>query len=101
MLKILDDRPLTEISNRRLLNLKEKTLPYAFSIIHVPGRKIAGPDAASRYPTHDGEHLDLPCEPPNMVKVHYNESTAEDANITTAACFALQAVSDMVTWKMV
>ena len=101
LLKILDDRPLTEITNRRLLNLKEKTLPYAFSIIHVPGRKNAGPDAASRYPTHDGEHLDLPCEPPNMVKVHYNESTAEDANITTAACFALQAVSDMVTWEMV
>ena len=40
LLKILDDRPLTEITNRRLLNLKEKTLSYAFSIIHVPGVKI-------------------------------------------------------------
>ena len=100
LLKILDDRPLTEITNRRLLNLKEKTLSYAFSIIHVPGRKNTGPDAASRYPTHNGEHLDLPCEPPKVVKQDQIECT-DDAGITTAACFALQAVSDMVTWEMV
>ena len=100
LLKILDDRPLTEITNRRLLNLKEKTLSYAFSIVHVPGRKNTGPDAASRYPTHNGEHLDLPCEPPKVVKQVQFECT-DDAGITTAACFALQAVSDMVTWEMV
>ena len=48
---ILNDRALTEISNRRLLNLKEKTLSYDFKIIHVSGKKNVGADAASRYPS--------------------------------------------------
>ena len=37
VLKILGDRSLEDISNSRLRNLKEKTLRYRFSIIHVPG----------------------------------------------------------------
>ncbi|VDI63635.1 Hypothetical predicted protein [Mytilus galloprovincialis] len=48
LLQILNDRSLTDIDNRRLLNLKEKTVGYRFTIIHVPGRKNLGPDAASR-----------------------------------------------------
>ena len=30
--------------------MKEKTLNYNFKIVHVPGRKHAGPDALSRHP---------------------------------------------------
>ena len=48
LIGILNDRPLAEIPNRRLLNLKEKTLPFSFKVIHVSGRKNTGPDAASR-----------------------------------------------------
>merc|ERR1712237_165407 len=50
LLGILNDRSLSEISNRRLLNLKEKTLAYQFRIIHASGKRNAGADAASRYP---------------------------------------------------
>ena len=46
--RILNDRSLTEITNRRLLNLKEKTLPYNFTIQHISGAKNKGPDAVSR-----------------------------------------------------
>ena len=62
LLKILNDRSLADMQNRRLLNLKEKTLSYQFNIVHVPGN--LGPDAASRYPTGDPVRLRLPGEPP-------------------------------------
>ena len=50
--KILnDDGPLESIENPRLLRFKEKTLPYDFDIVHIPGKQNCGPDATSRYPT--------------------------------------------------
>ena len=64
LLHNLNDRSLVDIGNRRLQNLKEKTLSYQFSIAHVPGREQLGADAASRYPVGDPERLILPGEPP-------------------------------------
>ena len=51
LLQVLNDRSLTDITNRGLLNLKEKTLGYCFTIVYVPGERNLGPDAASRHPT--------------------------------------------------
>lgn len=51
LVKLLGDRSLEQIHNPRLLNLKEKTLRYKFSIKHVPGGWHVGPDALSRFPT--------------------------------------------------
>ena len=51
MIKILNDRALETIENPRLLSIKEKTLPYDYTIIHVPGKNNNAPDAMSRYPT--------------------------------------------------
>ena len=51
LLKIFGDCSLDQIGNTRLRNLKEKTLPYRFRIIHIPGIKNQTPDALSRYPT--------------------------------------------------
>ena len=51
LLKIFGDRSLDQIGNTRLRNLKEKTLPYRFRMIHIPGLKNQTPDALSRYPT--------------------------------------------------
>ena len=48
LLKILGDRKLEDIPNPRLLNLKEKTLRWHFSIIHIPGKLHIGPDTMSR-----------------------------------------------------
>ena len=96
LLQILNDRPLAEIQNRRLLNLKEKTLPFRFRIIHVSGRSNQGPDATSRYPAHKSGHLNLPCDPSKPP-----EDIAGDTNISSAACATLYSVSDVVTWDMV
>ena len=37
LVKILGDRNMEDIHNTRLLRLKEKTLPYRFTVLHRPG----------------------------------------------------------------
>ena len=59
LLRLLGDKQLEDIPNRRLLNLKEKTLRYTFNMVHVPGRLNKAADAASRYPTSTEEELQL------------------------------------------
>ena len=59
LLGVLNNRHLGDIKNERLLSLKEKTLPYRFSIIHIPGQKQKAPDANSRKPTGDAKKLPL------------------------------------------
>ena len=59
----MNDRSLSDIQNRRLENLKEKTLYYIFDIVHMPGKKHLGPDTASRYPVGHPIRLKLPGEP--------------------------------------
>ena len=59
LLKVLGDRHLEDISNPRLLNLKEKTLRYRFELVHVPGAQHKSPDAASRHPTGKEEHMEI------------------------------------------
>ena len=75
LLHVLNDRSLSDIQNRRLQNLKEKTLSYRFQIVHVPGRKHLGPDAASRFLVDHPKRLHLPGEP--------DETGFEDAPATT------------------
>ena len=64
LLGILNERCLADIENRRLRKLKEKTLSFQFKIVHMPGRKHVGPDAASRYPVGPAVRLQIPGEPP-------------------------------------
>ena len=73
LLKVLGDRKLEDIGNPRLLNLKEKTLPFRFKIIHVPGKMHKAPDATSRYPTG-------PKEPS---KLHLEDDSHEEADALT------------------
>ena len=64
LLHVFNDRSLADMENRRLQNLKEKTLSFKFDIVHIPGKEHKGPDAASRYPVGPPERLVLPGEPP-------------------------------------
>ena len=85
LLKILNDKPLTEIPNHRLLNLIEKTLPYSFIITHASGRRNSGPDAASRYPTHCwGANQSEPSDMPNS---YCSASTADETGLTSGIVF--------------
>ena len=85
--RILNDRSLTDITNRRLLNLKEKTLPYTFTIEHISGAKNKGPDAVSRYPSQTASHED--------------DNLADDIGVQTEAANTLYAASNIVSWDMV
>ena len=53
LLGILNDKSLAEIDNPRLLMLKEKTLWFRFTVIHVSGKTHLGPDYMSRQGQHD------------------------------------------------
>ena len=60
LLKVFGDRCLEDITNPRLLNLKEKTLQYRFRMVHVPGVKHAAADSVSRHPVGLQTHMTLP-----------------------------------------
>ena len=49
LLGVFNDRSL-DMPNRRLRNLKEKSLPYHFKMIHIAGLKNKTADALSRHP---------------------------------------------------
>jgi len=55
LLNIFSDRALSDIPNPRLRRLKERSLRYRFTIIHIPGAKHKVPDALSRYPVSSSE----------------------------------------------
>ena len=86
LVKILGDRTLDEIDNRRLINLKEKTMPWRFEIHHVPGRLIPAPDATSRSPHQRGKD-ETPLVEPDCI----------DASAALAAIRAVHEVDDMET----
>ena len=50
LLGILGDRDLSEVTNPRLLKLKQKTLRYRYKIQHNPGKWHRASDAVSRNP---------------------------------------------------
>ena len=52
-------RSLEDIPNARLRNLKEKTLPFRFQMVHVAGVKNKVADCLSRSPSEPAEHMDL------------------------------------------
>ena len=49
--KILGDRALDEISNPRLFRIKQRTLPWIYDIVWLPGKYNHFSDATSRNPT--------------------------------------------------
>ena len=55
LVKLFGGRSLNDIPNPRLLRLKEKTLPFSYSIKHVPGVANKGPDSLSRDPVTPAE----------------------------------------------
>ena len=58
LIKVYGDRTLDEIHNTRLFRLKQRSLPWYFDIIHVPGKMNLAPDATSRHPSHNDEDDD-------------------------------------------
>ena len=51
LVRIFGDRTLDEITNTRLFRLKQRTLPWKFTIKYLAGKSNKAADAASRHPT--------------------------------------------------
>ena len=51
LVKIFGDKALDEITNVRILRLKQRTLMWNFNVVHVPGKLIPASDATSRNPS--------------------------------------------------
>ena len=86
---ILNDRSLDSIENPRLLKLKEKTLPFDFKIVYVPGSSdaIKTADALSR----------------NAAAAGVDDQTTEDDVEDTARAFAAGQAENIesITWRKV
>ena len=55
LVKILGDRTLDEITNSRLFQLKQRTLPWRFDIMHMPGKVNHAADATRHlHAAHQG-----------------------------------------------
>jgi hypothetical protein len=54
LVKIFGDRTLDEITNTRLFRLKQRTLPWRFDIMHMPGKANHAADATSCHPSPTG-----------------------------------------------
>ena len=85
LIGLFTNRSLENMPNNRLRNLKEHTLRYRFTMMHVPGLKNRAPDALSRHPTGD----------PNPDKLHLPDDISYVS--ATTALASLQSI----TWDEV
>ena len=74
LVKILGDRTLDEISNSRIFRLKQRTLPWSFTIAHLPGKTNSAADAASRYPSASA-HMNDDAECIMAAAIHKDANT--------------------------
>ena len=56
LLGVLNDKSLQEVENPRLQRLKEQTLRFNFSLVHVPGKLHKTADATSRQPVSEADN---------------------------------------------
>ena len=101
VVKLLGDKKLEDIDNRRLVNLKEKTLPWQFTISWVPGTAIPAPDATSRQPQPQPEDEAFPIALAAIMTEEEHETDlagdTEYAAVARLRAGELQAV----TWERV
>ena len=63
LVKVLYDKAMEDITNSRMFKLKERTLPWKFSIIYRPGKLNYFADGTSRNPVEpDDDETDVECE---------------------------------------
>lgn len=58
LVKLFGDRVLDQITNSRLFSLKQRTLPWRFTIEYKPGKENNLSDATSRHPAHSNDEDD-------------------------------------------
>ena len=103
LVKLLGDRTLDEIQNRRLVNLKERTFPWGFGISWVAGKSIPAPDATSRHPqSHGGDTADTVAAVMDTIRAEARDADdlAGDDELAASAGHSLRQFR-AVTWELV
>ena len=100
LLKIFSDRSLEDIPNTRLRNLKEKSLRYKFTIVHVPGVKHKAADAVSRSPSGKRNPQQLPLPDDVASSCNYDEVYLSDICIRSAQIAAIDTLKN-ITWNKI
>jgi len=94
LVKIFGDRTLDEITNSRLFRLKQRTLPWRFDIVYLPGKSNHAADATSRHPSLSGSANGLSLGSPGLpdaVESALMASIRDDANELGAISWSLLA----------
>ena len=97
LLKIFGDRSLDDIPNARLRNLKEKTLRYRFTMVHVPGVRHKAADAVSRYPSGAPNPMKLVLTD-DLVSSCQQDEVETDTLIKSAQIAAIEDIKS-ITWN--
>ncbi len=94
LVKIFGDCTLDEISNSHLFQLKQRTLPWRFDIVHQPGKTNHAADATSRHPSPSSSEicysLGIPSES-DLAESALMASIREDSQALSAIPWALLA----------
>ena len=101
LLSILNDRALDTIVNPRLVRIKERTLPWLFDMVYVPGWKQAAADALSRKKSMAGLcHLSAGL----MTGADVDMEEAMCASVATGlmelSVHSVEGSTGMITWPM-
>ena len=86
---LFGSRTLDQISNTRLFRLKQKTLPWYFRTVYLPGKSNYAADAASRYP--DPGATDT--------QIDYGEDFGESALFASIA--GELSTNTAISWSMI
>jgi hypothetical protein len=97
LIGILGDWELSSISNTRILGLKQRTLPYQFTIRHNPGKWHRGPDAMSRNPVPSIAAFE---EMPHILDIIREGTADEDENADERVCLIAATVKSVSNVSM-
>lgn len=99
LIGLFTKRSLEDIPNARLRNLKEKTLPFRFQMIHVDGVRNKVADCLSRSPSDAAEHMDLiddmdTTQEQNVGLVTQTECKKQKMEVASATAITLDVVAN-------
>ena len=100
LLSILNDRALDTIVNPRLVRIKERTLPWIFDMLYVPGWRQAAADALSRKRNMAGLHfLSTGLIESNDSEMEENMNDKMSAKLLELSVNSVEGFIGMITWQ--
>ena len=101
LLSILNDRALDTIINPRLVRIKERTLPWLFDMVYVPGWRQAAADALSRKKSMAGLcHLSAGLMSRGDMDIEEDMCASVAAGLMELSVHSVEGSTGMITWHM-